>query len=88
MKCPVDFHIRSRDDGDGTRRDGCRNEVLAIDPRAFERARRAICAAVQGEGLKAHFEKLKMLDAYVPQNPAALRETIVQAVEEKTGYPL
>ncbi len=61
--------------------------AMEAQPRAFERARRALCGAVQGEALEAHLERLRQLDRFTPADPAALRETLLKRVEEKGGYP-
>src|SRR6185312_8544381 len=47
--------------------------------RAFERARRVVCAAIQGAGAKDAVAKLQLLYSFEPRNLAELRETIVNA---------
>ncbi|HEX8699774.1 MAG TPA: acyl-CoA dehydrogenase family protein [Myxococcaceae bacterium] len=56
--------------------------------RSFERTRRALCAAAQGEALQGHLKKLAPLQLFAPYNPAELRETVVTAVEQAGGYPV
>lgn len=61
--------------------------ALEAQPRAVERARRAVCAAVSGDVLTDHLKRMSALDVFTPYNPAELRETIVKALEEKGEYP-
>ncbi len=61
--------------------------AMEAQPRAFERARRALCGAVSGEQLEEHLERLRQLDRFTPADPAALRETLMERVEAKGGYP-
>jgi hypothetical protein len=56
--------------------------------RSFERTRRALCAAAQGETLQAHLKKLAPMRLFVPYNPAELREAVLTAVEQAGGYPV
>jgi alkylation response protein AidB-like acyl-CoA dehydrogenase len=56
--------------------------------RSGERARRALCASSEGEGLERHLAAIAPLFAFRPFDPAALRETVVRAAEEAGGYPL
>lgn len=56
--------------------------------RSFDRTRRALCAAAQGEALQQHLKRVAPLQLFTPYNPAELREQIVTAVEKAGGYPL
>lgn len=55
--------------------------------RSLDRARKAICASAKGKDAADHLAKLQLLDAFAPYEPAELRETVVQAVEQAGGYP-
>jgi hypothetical protein len=61
--------------------------AMDAHPRAFERARRALCASSGGEELAAHLEWIAPLDLYPAYDPSELRERIVRAAEEVRGYP-
>ncbi len=61
--------------------------ALEAQPRAYERARRALCSAAQGEALQGHLERIRALDHYLPADPAALREAVMAVIEAKGGYP-
>jgi alkylation response protein AidB-like acyl-CoA dehydrogenase len=61
--------------------------AMEAQPRAFERARRALCSAVQGEALEGHLAKIRQLDRFTPADPAALRETLMARIDEAGGYP-
>jgi alkylation response protein AidB-like acyl-CoA dehydrogenase len=56
-------------------------------PRALERARKALCASAEGEALQKHLAKLAKLDFFTPYSPVGLRETVVKAAEGAGGYP-
>ncbi|MBS2027798.1 MAG: acyl-CoA dehydrogenase family protein [Deltaproteobacteria bacterium] len=56
--------------------------------RAFERARRVVCAALQGQAAKDAVTKLQKLYVFEPRNLAELRETIVNAMASARGYPM
>ncbi|RPH71087.1 MAG: acyl-CoA dehydrogenase [Myxococcaceae bacterium] len=56
--------------------------------RSSERARRALCASSEGEGLERQLAAIAPLFAFRAFDPAALRETVVRAAEEAGGYPL
>ncbi|MBX5484765.1 MAG: acyl-CoA dehydrogenase family protein [Myxococcaceae bacterium] len=61
--------------------------ALEAQPRSHERARRALMATAEGDALTTHLKKLALLDHFVPYQPTALRETIVQAAEHQGAYP-
>lgn len=54
--------------------------------RALSSARKVICASSKGEELAAHLANLEKLYTFVPRDPAALRETIVEKALEADGY--
>jgi alkylation response protein AidB-like acyl-CoA dehydrogenase len=56
--------------------------------RSFERTRRVLCTAAQGEALQGHLKKLAPLQLFAPYNPAELREAVVTEVEKAGGYPV
>jgi alkylation response protein AidB-like acyl-CoA dehydrogenase len=56
--------------------------------RAQGRARRALCACQTGEQLQGLLQRAAPLMRFWPYEPVALRETIVQAIEERGGYPV
>jgi alkylation response protein AidB-like acyl-CoA dehydrogenase len=56
--------------------------------RSGERARRALCASSEGGALEKHLAAIAPLFQFRPFDPAALRETVVNAAEEAGGYPL
>jgi alkylation response protein AidB-like acyl-CoA dehydrogenase len=64
-----------------------RHFATEAQPRSFDRARRALCAAVEGEALQEKLGRLEQLNRFFPHNPAQLRETLVAAVESAGGYP-
>ncbi|WNZ60354.1 hypothetical protein QEG98_30835 [Myxococcus sp. MxC21-1] len=43
---------------------------------------------VEGDALDQELERLGTLDVFTPYDPAALRETVVAALESAGGYPL
>jgi alkylation response protein AidB-like acyl-CoA dehydrogenase len=55
--------------------------------RALDRARKALCCALQGTALDVALEKVARLYVFEPHDPAALRETIVEAMITHGGYP-
>ncbi|HZI03585.1 MAG TPA: acyl-CoA dehydrogenase family protein, partial [Archangium sp.] len=55
---------------------------------SYNRARRALCATVKGDALQEHLSKVARLELFTPYDPVELRETILEAVEKATGYPL
>ncbi|GHG63565.1 acyl-CoA dehydrogenase family protein [Comamonas sp. JC664] len=65
-------------------------QLYALDaiPRAYDRTRRALCATLKGDALDAELKRLHVLDVFTPYDPAALRETVVGALESSGGYPL
>ncbi len=66
----------------------CRFFCMESRERAFDRARTALCATVPAGQLEAELEQLTRLHRYTPVNSAEVREQIVPAVLESTGYPL
>jgi alkylation response protein AidB-like acyl-CoA dehydrogenase len=66
----------------------CRFFCMESRERAFDRARTALCASVPSAQLDAELEQLARLHKYTPVNSAEVREQIVPAVLESTGYPL
>ncbi len=66
----------------------CRFFCMESRERAFDRARTALCASVPADQLDAELEQLARLHKYTPVNSAEVREQIVPAVLESTGYPL
>jgi hypothetical protein len=56
--------------------------------RSGERARRALCASSEGGALEKHLAAIAPLFVFRPFDPAALRETVVNAAEDAGGYPL
>jgi hypothetical protein len=56
--------------------------------RSFEKTRRALCTAAQGEALQVHLKRLAPLQLFAPYNPAELREAVVTEVEKAGGYPV
>ncbi|WIG98992.1 acyl-CoA dehydrogenase family protein [Myxococcus sp. SDU36] len=65
-------------------------QLYALDaiPRAYDRTRRALCATLKGDALDQALKRLGTLDVFTPYDPAALRETVVVALESAGGYPL
>src|SRR5690606_9277218 len=55
--------------------------------RALMSARKVVNASAQGDERTKHLASLEKLYAYVPYDPAALRETIVERVVAAGGYP-
>jgi len=66
----------------------CRFFCMESRERAFDRARTALCAVVAPEEIEAQLEQLSRLHKYSPVNSAEVREQIVPAVLEASGYPL
>ena len=66
----------------------CRFFCMESRERAFERARKAICAVVPSGEVEAQLEQLTRLHRFVPVNSAEAREALVPAVLEAGGYPL
>jgi alkylation response protein AidB-like acyl-CoA dehydrogenase len=56
--------------------------------RAYERAKRALCACAQGAALERHLERIAPLYVFTPYNPEELRETMVKALETAGTYPI
>jgi alkylation response protein AidB-like acyl-CoA dehydrogenase len=65
-----------------------RQYATEANVQSYARARRALCATVRGDALKEHLAKVARLELFTPYDPVELRETILQAVEKATGYPL
>ncbi len=85
--------VRTRQAASVSKLDEVRMAMLKLyaaeaQTRGLDRARKAVCASAKGEELTAHLAKLNLLSRYVPYDPVALREVVVQAVEAKGGYPL
>ena len=66
----------------------CRFFCMESRERAFDRARTALCASVPREQLDAALLQLARLHRYTPVDSGEVREQIVPAVLESTGYPL
>jgi alkylation response protein AidB-like acyl-CoA dehydrogenase len=64
--------------------------AYAVDAhaRGIDRARRALCACLEGAALDSQLLRIAPLTQFRPYAPAKLRETVVQAIESATGYPL
>jgi alkylation response protein AidB-like acyl-CoA dehydrogenase len=76
-------------DGQTELRDAlCRFFCAESRERAAGRARPALCAVVPDDELPAQLDQLARLHQYVPVNLAEVRERIVPAVLEASGYPL
>jgi hypothetical protein len=43
---------------------------------------------VKGDALKEHLAKVARLELFTPYDPVELRETVLKAVEQASGYPL
>jgi alkylation response protein AidB-like acyl-CoA dehydrogenase len=56
--------------------------------RSYDRARSVLCSTAKGDALETHLRKVARLELFTPYAPAELRETILQAVEKASGYPL
>ena len=65
-----------------------RQYATEANVQSYARARRALCATVKGDTLKEHLAKVARLELFTPYDPVELRETILQAVEKASGYPL
>lgn len=55
--------------------------------RAFERARKALCAAVRGAALSEHLKRIEPLYFFTPYDPVEIRETLVARSQDVRGYP-
>jgi alkylation response protein AidB-like acyl-CoA dehydrogenase len=76
-------------DGQTELRDAlCRFFCAESGERAYGRARTALCAVVPEDEIASQLEQLARLHQYVPVNMAEVREGIVPAVLEASGYPL
>jgi alkylation response protein AidB-like acyl-CoA dehydrogenase len=64
-----------------------RQYATEANARAYDRARRALCATAQGDALKEHLSRMARLELFTPYNPVELRETVLQALEKASGYP-
>jgi alkylation response protein AidB-like acyl-CoA dehydrogenase len=65
----------------------CRFFCMESRERAFDRARTALCATLPADQLDEQLALLARLHKYTPVNSAEVREEIVPAVLEATGYP-
>ena len=65
-----------------------RQYATEANVQSYARARRALCATVKGDTLTEHLAKVARLELFTPYDPVELRETILQAVEKASGYPL
>jgi hypothetical protein len=66
----------------------CRSFCAESRERAFSRARSALCDVVPAEELDAQLEQLARLHKFTAVNTADVREQIVPAILETSGYPL
>ena len=66
----------------------CRFFCMESRERAFDRARSALCATVPADQIEQELAQLARLHKYTPVNSGEVREQIVPAVLESTGYPL
>jgi alkylation response protein AidB-like acyl-CoA dehydrogenase len=65
-----------------------RQYATEANARSYDRARRALCATVKGDALQEHLGKVARLELFTPYDPVELRETVLEAVERASGYPL
>ncbi len=65
----------------------CRLFTAEARERAYSRARYAITCTLAGDALREGLAALGRWDAYVPWDPVADRETIIEAMEPAGGYP-
>jgi alkylation response protein AidB-like acyl-CoA dehydrogenase len=66
----------------------CRLICFDSVPRAYARARFALCCSASGAGLDEALRQLESYNRYPPINPAEEREIVVQAVLSAGDYPL
>jgi hypothetical protein len=66
----------------------CRFYCMESRERAFDRARTALCAVLRADEVGAQLEQLARLHHYTPVNSGEVREQIVPAVLDSSGYPL
>jgi hypothetical protein len=65
-----------------------RQYATEANARSYDRARSALCATVKGDSLKEHLARVARLELFTPYDPVELRETVLEAVEQASGYPL
>ncbi len=78
---------RNGDPQAGLRDALCRFFAAEARDRVHKRTRDALAGSLAGDELSGALRGLDVLLPYVPQDPAALREAIVPAVLEASGYP-
>jgi hypothetical protein len=64
--------------------------LFAVEARArsLDRARKALCGALQGAARTRHLALLAPLAQFEPYDPVELREAVVKRMETAGGYPL